>query len=266
MKNQIKEKAVETVRKHRSPIGVCMLIVLALFIAGQIIAGPKSWPFPVFLFFLALLVHFSKTHYGKTFLAFILLTMFFVGFLYVKGATASPKSILVSSVRVETPIPTAIVAEIQGEQPVEEKALPKPKKNQGVSCKKLKKFDKNIQQWCDLILKNSAKYDLDPVLVASIIQVESGGNQDSISHQGAVGIMQIMSSDSGWSYFTDRPTQAQLLKPKTNIEWGCKILSGYIKEYGSVRDGVMHYGPTNYGYIYADDVLSIYNKAKGKSK
>lgn len=126
------------------------------------------------------------------------------------------------------------------------------------SCKELKKFDENISRWCPLIIKYAKKYDLDPVLVASIIQVESGGNQDSISYQGAVGIMQVMSSDSGWAFFANRPTKEELLNPKTNIDWGCKILSGFIGQYGNVRDGLMHYGPMDYGYTYADQVLSLY--------
>jgi len=189
---------------------------------------------------------------------FILICVLVVGTAVMGIVQASsPKSVLVSySTLVPTPKPNAKAIskeKVSKQKPASEK--------KASGCKELKRFDSGITQWCELIKKYAAKYNVDPALVASIIQVESGGNQASISYQGAVGIMQVMSSDSGWAYFTDRPTRDQLLKPKTNIEWGCKILSGYIERYGNVRDGVMHYGPMNYGYTYADQVLAIYNSA-----
>jgi hypothetical protein len=265
-KNQIKERAVESVRRHRSPIGVCLLVVLILFIAGQIVAGPGSWPFVIGLFFLAILVHFSKTHYGKTFLAFIVLSLIFIGFLYVKGATAS-SSELVSSIRVETQVPTAVVQE-KAEKTVEKavasqkQAAAKSKKIR-TTCKELKMFDLNVQQWCDLIKKYSAKHGADPLLVASIIKPESGGNQTSVSWAGAVGIMQVMPKEAG---FSKRPTAKELLDPETNIAAGVKVLADCFSTYGNLRDSVQCYYGFGEGYYYADVlVLPTYEAAKAKS-
>lgn len=255
-KNQIREVAVQKVRSNRSPIAIFLLVILVLFIFGQIIAGPGSWPFVIGLLFLALFVHLGQTHYGKSFLAFILLTLAFIGFLYVKGVSASSNETVAAPNIIET---QPQVIESPTEKPKAEKAVSKAKSTKK-TCKELKKFDKNIQQWCDLIKKYSAKYGHDPVLVASIIQVESLGNPGSESDQGAVGIMQVMPKE----YFWDRPTREELFIPKINIQTGCRVLREKIDGYGSLRDGIMRYGPMDYGYIYADEVLAIYHEKSKK--
>ena len=44
----------------------------------------------------------------------------------------------------------------------------------------------------DLVEKTAKKYDVDPLLVHSVIQVESGYNQYALSPKGAQGLMQLM--------------------------------------------------------------------------
>ena len=44
----------------------------------------------------------------------------------------------------------------------------------------------------------SAKYDVDKALIASVINVESGYNENAISQKGARGLMQIMPSTAEW--------------------------------------------------------------------
>jgi hypothetical protein len=259
---QIKERAIGSVRKHRSPIGVCLLVILVLFIAGQIVAGPGSWPFVIGLFFLAILVHFSKTHYTRTLLAFIVLSMIFIGFLYVKGVSASSDDPVVTSVRVT---PQAQVIETPVEKTKTEKAVSKQKKAAASSkkirmtCKELGMFDLNIQQWCDLIKKYSAQRGVDPLLVASIIKPESGGNQTSVSWAGAVGIMQVMPKEAG---FSKRPTAKELLDPETNIKAGVKVLADCFDDFPELRDAVQCYYGWGEGYDYADNhVLPVYKNA-----
>jgi hypothetical protein len=85
----------------------------------------------------------------------------------------------------------------------------------------------NITQWADLITKYAADNGLDPNFVAALIEEESKGNPRLISKAGAVGLMQIMPYERG---FTWRPTTRTLLKPEANIEWGTNTLSEVIRQ------------------------------------
>ncbi|HTP07719.1 MAG TPA: transglycosylase SLT domain-containing protein, partial [Anaerolineae bacterium] len=85
----------------------------------------------------------------------------------------------------------------------------------------------NITQWADLITKYSADNGLDPNFVASLIQEESQGNPRLISRAGAVGLMQIMPYEVG---FTWRPRTWKLLDPEANLEWGTNTLSEVIRQ------------------------------------
>lgn len=122
-----------------------------------------------------------------------------------------------------------------------------------------------VLSYCDIIESSAANWGFDPQLIASIIMIESGGDPSAISQSGAIGIMQIMSSD-GLSkqlfgdYFSSRPTVVELLDPKFNIEWGTSFLASLLKTYGNdIREALLHYGPANVGYEgYADKVLNVY--------
>jgi len=67
-----------------------------------------------------------------------------------------------------------------------------------------------------------------PSLVAGLITQESGGQVDIISVAGAVGLMQIMPKEVG---FTTRPTRAELLDPEINIKTGCELLKSLRTKY-----------------------------------
>ncbi len=123
----------------------------------------------------------------------------------------------------------------------------------------------SILVYCNEIIDTSRRYNLEPELVASIILMESGGDSNAISQSGAVGLMQIMSSD-GLSeqlygdYFSERPTTSELLNPVYNIEWGVSHLAGLVDLYGNIRDALLHYGPIDVGYEgYADKIISLFN-------
>lgn len=127
-----------------------------------------------------------------------------------------------------------------------------------------------LQSWCDLIANKSAEYGLDPYLVSAVILQESGGQSEAISTSGAVGLMQVMPSDgiaSGFMCingpcFANRPSSEKLLNPEFNIDYGVRMLTGLIGKYGSIRDGLMAYGPYNVGYYYADKVIAIYEQIR----
>ncbi len=97
----------------------------------------------------------------------------------------------------------------------------------------------NITQWADLITKYSADNGLDPNLVAAVIEEESKGNPRLISRAGAVGLMQIMPYETG---FTWRPRTRTLLKPEANLEWGTNTLNEVIRQaQGRLTLAVMAY-------------------------
>ena len=134
------------------------------------------------------------------------------------------------------------------------------------SCELSNTYPPVIRQWCDPITKYAHQYNLDPNLIAAIIEIESGGNPQAYSPNGAVGLMQIMPSDGiaagfmcgGTSCFSSRPSTGELLNPDANIAYGARMLAGLIERNGNVRDALFRYGPINEGYSYADRVLQIY--------
>ncbi len=85
----------------------------------------------------------------------------------------------------------------------------------------------NITRWADLITQYAKDNGLDPNLVAALIEEESKGNPNVVSRAGAVGLMQIMPYEAG---FTWRPRAWVLKRPAANLEWGTHTLSEVIRQ------------------------------------
>jgi soluble lytic murein transglycosylase-like protein len=134
------------------------------------------------------------------------------------------------------------------------------------SCGLANNYSAAIRQWCGPVTQYAQQYNLDPNLIAAVIEIESGGNPQAYSHSGAVGLMQIMPRDGiaagflcgGTSCFASRPSSSELLSPDANIAYGARMLASLIQRYGNTRDALYRYGPINDGYSYADRVLQIY--------
>ena len=128
-------------------------------------------------------------------------------------------------------------------------------------------FPAEIQQWCGLISQYAPQHNLEPDLVAALIVVESAGNDQAISHNGAVGLMQIMPRDGlaadfqcpNGPCFASRPTTKELKNPEYNLAFGTKLLANLLRRLGDVREALVAYGPAGVGYTYADKVLGLYN-------
>jgi soluble lytic murein transglycosylase-like protein len=137
-------------------------------------------------------------------------------------------------------------------------------------CSVAPSFPSAVIQWCGLIDKYAQQQNLDPNLVAAVIDEESGGNPQAYSSSGAVGLMQIMPRDGLAANFTcgaspcfsSRPAMNELYDPETNIAYGTRMLGSLYNKYGNVRDALLAYGPTGMGYSYADIVLGIYDRYK----
>ena len=124
-----------------------------------------------------------------------------------------------------------------------------------------------ILQWSDQINRVAEQYQFDPNLLAAIMEQESGGDPNGVSYAGAVGLMGIMPQGSG-AGLDNRPTAYALTDPATNIEWGAKILSGYLEEVNgdlywalTVYNGGWLYAHTSTPQAYAANVLDAYARA-----
>ncbi len=79
-----------------------------------------------------------------------------------------------------------------------------------------------ISQWSDLIESTAEPVEIDPRIIAAIIDVESSGIPDKINPKSqCTGLMQVC-------LFPDRPSQDELLDPKTNIKEGVDLLVEYL--------------------------------------
>jgi hypothetical protein len=87
------------------------------------------------------------------------------------------------------------------------------------------------------IMASSAKYGVDPRLVASIAIVESGANPFAVSSADSVGIMQIHLGT--WGEIADNE-DINLFKVEDNVDFGVRILRDYIVA-SDIWEGVARY-------------------------
>jgi soluble lytic murein transglycosylase-like protein len=87
----------------------------------------------------------------------------------------------------------------------------------------------------DAVGRYSAKYGLDPMLVAAVIEVESSGKPWAHSPKGALGLMQVMP-------YMIRPMgmAGNASTVEANVEAGCAILASNIRRLGE-EDGISAY-------------------------
>lgn len=117
----------------------------------------------------------------------------------------------------------------------------------------------------DLIRSVATRHDLDPLLMAAVVETESSFNPRAISHRGATGLMQVLPSTAALE-------QEALLDPETNLEQGALYLRRLLRRYdGDLELALAAYnaGPGNvrrYGGVppfketqrYVDKVLGRY--------
>jgi soluble lytic murein transglycosylase len=95
------------------------------------------------------------------------------------------------------------------------------------------------EEWWDTIKAESAKNNLDPYLVASLIRQESEFNPSAISYKDAYGLMQLLPSvgrklahEEGIEHFQT----FQLLDPVMNIRLGTRYLRQTLDRFGGVQE------------------------------
>ena len=74
------------------------------------------------------------------------------------------------------------------------------------------------------IKKVSRSSGLDPVLLAALVLVESGGNPRAISQKGAMGLTQLMP-------MTAKALEVNPMDPEENLKGGAQYLKGLLEEF-----------------------------------
>ena len=85
-------------------------------------------------------------------------------------------------------------------------------------------FTPEVQHWAPKIMAWAEQYQLDPALVATVMQIESCGNPQVLSPSGAQGLFQVMPF-----HFT---ADDQMLDPDTNAARGLAYLGLGLKRAG----------------------------------
>jgi len=83
------------------------------------------------------------------------------------------------------------------------------------------------------INKYSTRYNLEPEIVASLINAESSYIATSVSSSGAVGLMQILPSTAEYisELIKEEFDLKKLYEPETNIKYGCFYLNYLYKKF-----------------------------------
>lgn len=90
----------------------------------------------------------------------------------------------------------------------------------------------------EYVLKYSEEFEVDPVLIFSVIKVESNFQPGATSNVGARGLMQLMSDAYDWVKFRlddDSESFDDMYDPEINIKYGSYYLSFLMERYdGSI--------------------------------
>jgi len=96
-------------------------------------------------------------------------------------------------------------------------------------------------QWVDLVTEIAVPAGIEPAVVLAIIWMESRGKPDEFHHiSQATGLMQVIPREAG-GRFVDRPTIEELRDPRTNIQWGTRILVDYLNRKDGLWEALYHY-------------------------
>ncbi|MBO4867710.1 MAG: lytic transglycosylase domain-containing protein [Ruminococcus sp.] len=91
----------------------------------------------------------------------------------------------------------------------------------------------------EYVLKYCKEYQVDPVLVFSVIKVESNFDHQATSEVGARGLMQLMEDAYDWVKFRlddDSESYDDMYDPETNIKYGTYYLSFLMERYDDSID------------------------------
>lgn len=100
------------------------------------------------------------------------------------------------------------------------------------------------QNYKQHIEKYASEYNIKPELIYAIVKCESNFKAESVSHAGAIGLMQITPETFKWA--TQRAgdknlTENSIYDAVTNIKYGCYIFSLFLDEFESEQTALACY-------------------------
>jgi soluble lytic murein transglycosylase-like protein len=108
-----------------------------------------------------------------------------------------------------------------------------------------------------LVHREASKFNLDPMMVLALINIESHFDQYAISSAGALGLMQVMPF---WKNEIGKPSD-NLNEIETNLRYGCAILSQYLKrEKNNSTMALGRYNGSRGQYWYPERVYKAMRK------
>lgn len=109
------------------------------------------------------------------------------------------------------------------------------------------------------IYEAGMRYNVDPILILSVMAIESNFNYRAMSPDGPIGLLQIT-----WSWHKEKSTKAALFDPKNNINVGTMIIKEYADKSSTDLETLLRFnGSLGQSPSYAIKVLdkkSKYNK------
>jgi len=93
-------------------------------------------------------------------------------------------------------------------------------------------------KYYDIVRKKSELFD--PLLIISVMYVESNFKEDAVSPKGAIGLMQIMPATADWiskKYKID----GDMNDPEDNITYGITYLEYLFEKFGEIDKALMAY-------------------------
>ena len=100
--------------------------------------------------------------------------------------------------------------------------------------------------YTDIVNRISADYNIDPLVILSVMREESRFNRKAISRSGALGLMQLMPFTEqrmakSLGYETESLSDDEIMRHDLNITLGSYYLGQLISEFGSVPMAVAAY-------------------------
>jgi soluble lytic murein transglycosylase-like protein len=105
--------------------------------------------------------------------------------------------------------------------------------------------------YADWILEAAAKHRVDPILILSVMSVESRFDYSVVSKGNAIGLMQVIHS-----WHQEKSSKTGLFDPKNNIEVGTRIIAEYARKSDTLIETLLRYnGSFGQAPVYAMKVL-----------
>lgn len=136
-----------------------------------------------------------------------------------------------------------------------------------------RRFDPAVLRWESQILGWSRSFDLDPVLIATVMQIESCGNPYALSPAGALGLFQVMpyhfeAADDPYDPKTNARRGLSYLKSALELSSGdaALALAGYNGGHGQISRPVSFWPPETQRYVaWGTGLISDLKQATGTS-